>query len=359
MIKILSLTYKDNNAGGPYKVSADHKSILEKSIFYVKLISWQNSFFFYYIFKKKKIKEFINKFDVIHCHNLFSFKNLLTIKIAQSLSIPCIMTFHGNLNKWSMKKNYLIKYFFLTLFKKNINSFSLIHFLNKSEKIDASKYIQINKVNHIIQQNCIDISQYKIARNNDSVFKILFFGRLDEKKNFLMIPDIASIFKKNHINDVKFIIVGSGTTKNLNKLTNMIKKLKLERFIEIRNPIDTIDQKNALFEEIDAFILPSNDEADSVAIKESLASGKPVIISKECKLKSDESCQDFIRIINDNLIQSYYEEIIKLYNKRDESKFLSQKIRQYAQANFSMDLINKKLPTIYLNCINHTHVLKN
>ena len=174
-----------------------------------------------------------------------------------------------------------------------------------------------------------------------------------------MIPDIASIFKANHINDVKFIIVGSGTTKNLNKLKNMIKKLKLERFIEIRNPIDTIDQKNALFEEIDTFILPSNDEADSIAIKESLASGKPVIISRECKLKSDKSCHDFIRIINDNLIQSYYEEIIKLYNKRDESKFLSQKIRQYAQANFSMDLINKKLPTIYLNCINHTHVLKN
>ena len=83
-----------------------------------------------------------------------------------------------------------------------------------------------------------------------------------------------------------------------------------------------------------------------------------MIISKECKLNSDESCHDFIRIINDNLAQSYYEEIIKFYNKRDELKFLSQKIQHYAQKNFSIDLINKKLPSIYLNCINHTHVLK-
>ena len=83
-----------------------------------------------------------------------------------------------------MKKKFFIKYFFLILFKKNIN-FSLIHFLNKSEKIDASKYIQINKLQYIIQQNCIDISQYKIGKNNDSVFKIfIFFGRLDEKKIF-------------------------------------------------------------------------------------------------------------------------------------------------------------------------------
>jgi len=359
MIKILSLTYKNYSAGGPFKVSLDYKDILDKSIFYVKLLNLSNNFFYYYIFNKKKIKELINKFDVIHIHCIFSLKFLLITKIAQSLAIPCVYTLHGNLNKWSMSKSFLKKYFFLLLFKKTINSISLIHFLNKSEKIDASKFIGKNNFKYTIQQNCIDISQYKISRNNDSVFKILFFGRLVDKKNFLMIPDIASIFKKNHIKDIKFIIVGSATTKNFNKLKNKIKKLKLESFVEIRNSINTIEQKNTLFEEIDAFILPSKDEADSIAIKESLASGKPVIISKECKLNSDESCHDFIRIINDNLVESYYEEIIKLYNKRDELKFLSPIIQRYAKTNFSIDLITKKLPSIYLNCIKHTHVSKN
>ena len=358
MIKILSLTYKNNNSGGPYKVALDHKKILGKSHFYVKLLTLSNNFYYHYIFNKKKIKEFLNKFDVIHNHNLFSLKNILIIKIAQSLAIPCIYTLHGNLNKWSMKKNKMLKYFFLVFFKKTFNSISLIHFLNETEKIEAAKFINLNKVKYTIQQNCIDVSQYKITRNNNSFFKILFFGRLDDKKNFLMIPDIANIFKKNHINDVKFIIVGPSTQKNFNQLKNKIKKLKVESFVEIKNSINTIEQKTTLFEEIDAFILPSKDEADSIAIKESLASGKPAIISKECKYNLDESCHDFIRIINDNLAQSYYEEIIKLYNKRDELKFLSQKIQHYAQKNFSIDLINKKLPSIYLNCINHTHVLK-
>lgn len=355
MIKILSITYKSHNEGGPYKVSIDHKKILEKSYFYVKLLALSNNFYYHYIFNKKKIKEFVNKFDVIHNHNIFSLKNLLIIKIAQSLAIPSICTLHGNLNNWSMSRGFLKKYFFLFFFKKIINSFSLMHFLNESEKIDASKFINLNKIKYTIQSNCIDISQYKNTRNNNSIFKILFFGRLDDKKNFLMIPDIASILKTNHIKDIKFTIVGYATTKNLNKLKNKINKLKLESFVEIRNSISTIEQKNTLFEEIDAFILPSKDEADSIAIKESLASGKPVIISKECKLNSDESCHDFIRIINDNLAQSYYEEIIKLYNKRYELKFLSQKIQHYAQTNFSIDLINKKLPSIYLNCINHKH----
>jgi glycosyltransferase involved in cell wall biosynthesis len=357
MIKILSLTYKNNKGGGPYQVSLDYKKILDKSFFFVKLLHLSNNFYYHYLFNKKKLKNFINKFNVIHIHNIFSLKDILTLKIAQSLAIPCILTAHGNLNKWSMEQQSLKKYFFLILFKKIIHSISLIHFLNESEKIDASKIININKINCIIQQNCIDVSQYKIKRNNDSVFKILFFGRMDNKKNFLMIPDIANIFKTNHIKDIKFIIVGSASIENFSKLKNKIKKLKLESFVEVRDPINTIEQKNNLFKEIDAFILPSNDEADSIAVKESLASGKPVIISEGCKLNSDESSHDFIRIINDNLIQSYYEEIIKLYNKRDELKLLSQKIHQHAQTNFSIDLILKKVPSIYLNCINHTHVL--
>ena len=33
----------------------------------------------------------------------------------------------------------------------------------------------------------------------------------------------------------------------------------------------------------DFFILPSDDEADSMAIKESMGHGLPVIITKECK----------------------------------------------------------------------------
>ena len=73
-----------------------------------------------------------------------------------------------------------------------------MHFLNETEKNEASKFINLNKINYKIQQNCINISQYKITRNNNSIFKILFFGRLDDKKNFLMIPDIASIFNESY-----------------------------------------------------------------------------------------------------------------------------------------------------------------
>ena len=105
--------------------------------------------------------------------------------------------------------------------------------------------------------------------------------------------------------------------------------------------------------------MPSEDEADSVAIKEALASGKPVVISKECKFISDDKNEEFIKIINDKSAQSYYFELIKFYKKREELKNLGFKIHSYSKENFSTDLLTKWLTVIYKDCVNHTHSLNN
>lgn len=359
MIKILSLTYKDSSSGGPYQVAIDHKNSLKKNFFYLRLFAPNKNIIFTYLFRKKRFKLFLNRFDLIHVHNIFDLNSIITIKTAELLSIPCVLSLHGNLNKWSMKKNYIMKLFFIIFFRKNINSISLIHFLSNQEKDEASKFINIKKIPHTISQNCIDISKFQTTRNKDSIFKILFFGRLDEKKNILIIPEIANIFKINNINNIKFLIVGPNSKNNLEKLKDKIKQFDVDKFIEIRNPINSISQKNSLFREIDIFILPSEDEADSLAIKEALASGKPVVISKGCKLTSDNRNQDFIKIINDKSAQAYYYELFKFYLKRDELKNLSHKIQLYSKENFSTDFLIKWLPDIYKNCINHTHTLDN
>jgi len=358
MTRILSLTYTDNKSGGPYAVSIDHKNSIKKKFFYVKLFSHNKFSLFKLVLNKERFKKFLNKFDCIHLHILFSFRSIFFLKIAEQLAIPTVLSVHGNLNKWSMKNNFFRKLFFLKFFHNDINSVSLIHFLNDIEKEEASKFIDIKKIPYSINQNCLNVSNFDITRNNDLIFRILFFGRLDKKKNFLMLPDIAYIFKKNNINDVKFVIVGPSNKNNLDKLKNKIKKLELDAFFEIRESINSINQKNALFREIDIFILPSKDEADSIAIKEALASGKPVVISRECKILPDNKNQQFIKIIDNQIANTYYNEILNFYNNRKKLKNLSHQIHLYSKENFSINLLAKWLPKIYKNSINHTHTLK-
>ena len=55
--------------------------------------------------------------------------------------------------------------------------------------------------------------------------------------------------------------------------------------------------------------MPSEDEADSVAVKEALSSGLPVIISKNCKFDYDGSDKDFLKIIRNNDINEYCQAI--------------------------------------------------
>ena len=359
MIKILSLTYESSESGGPYSVSVNQKEVLDKNFFYLKLSYLKINIIYQYFFNKNNLKKFINKFDLIHIHNFFSIKSILILKISQSLAIPSVLSLHGNLNLWSMSNKPIRKFFFLHFFKGIINSTNLIHFLNKSEKDESSQLIGLNKIPNFIMPNCIDVSKYKITRNNNPLFTVLFFGRIDDKKNYLMIPDIVNLFKENNMNNVKFIIVGPKTKKNFNLLKSKIKELHIEHFIEIRNPIYSFVEKNNLFEEVDVFILPSKDEGDSVAIKEALASGKPVIISKECKLHYNEVNNKFIKIIEEYSILNYYKELVWYYNHPEEIKPLREKAQFYARNNFSNNLIKKKLPAIYLDCINHLCEYKN
>ena len=121
--------------------------------------------------------------------------------------------------------------------------------MNNSEKEEASNFIDTNKIPYRINQNCIDVSKYEIARNRTLFLKFYFLVGLILKK-FLKLPEIAELFKKNNVNDIKFIIVGP-LLKNLDKLKDKIKKLGLDTFFEIRKSINSIEEKKALFREVD------------------------------------------------------------------------------------------------------------
>ncbi|WP_395059390.1 glycosyltransferase [Flavobacterium sp.] len=131
--------------------------------------------------------------------------------------------------------------------------------------------------NTITQYNPIDFS--KLTINEYTINKkkyILFFGRLEEKsKNFsLMIEafSVSKIYEKGY----KLLILGNGP--DLNLIEKIIKKYKLEEYIEIipfqNNPFNYV--KNAKFT-----ILTSRYEGFPMSIIESLALGTP-IVSVDC-----------------------------------------------------------------------------
>ena len=57
--------------------------------------------------------KFLNKYNVIHAHTIWSFKVVFIAYIANSLGIKFIFSSHGYLDDWSMTHSVLKKKFFI------------------------------------------------------------------------------------------------------------------------------------------------------------------------------------------------------------------------------------------------------
>ena len=93
-------------------------------------------------------------------------------------------------------------------------------------------------------------------------------------------------------------------------------------------------QKKLLFNKNDYFILPSYDEADSVAVKEALANNLPIIVSKECKIQDVEK-KEIGYLISHNP-KDILKKLIMIKNNSNVYTSLQKNSSEYANKNFDI-----------------------
>ena len=351
MIKVLSVGYPSSSFGGPYYVANLFKKILNKNKIYVRNTFVKKKIIKYYFFNRKKLNRYLSNFDIIHIHNIWSLENMILAWLASRIGIPYIISTHGNLNNWSMKNKNLIKKIFLFLFRKTIYNSRAFHILNKFEKREISNNLDTQKLKIFLLQNHIDVSKINFIRKEGFPFKVLFFGRLTEKKGIFEFLKIIKLFSKKNIKDIKFLFVGPKEDKYFSNFLNKINQYKINHLIEIRDKIEFFDEKKKLFQESDIFVLPSKDEADSISIKEALAFGRPVVISNNCKFDANFENKEFVKLITSFDEKKYFDAIMELYNNKMKLIDNGNKIHLYAKNNYSVEMIEDELSQVYYDCI--------
>ena len=354
MIKILSIGYPSSSYGGPYYVANLFKKILNKDNIYVRNTYIKKKIIKYYFFHRKKINKYLSNFDIIHIHNIWSIENMVLAWLASRIGIPYIISTHGNLNNWSMKNKNIIKIFFLFLFKKTIYNSRAFHILNKFEEEEISNNLETQKLKIFLLQNYIDLSKINFIKKNDLPFKVLFFGRLTEKKGIFEFLKIIELFSIKNIKNIKFLFVGPKDEKFFLKFLDKINQYKINHLVEIRDKIEIFEEKKKLFYESDIFVLPSKDEADSISVKEALAFGRPVVISNNCKFNSNFENKEFVKLITKFDKEKYFDAIMEFYNDKIKLIDNGEKIHSYAKNNYSIELIENELSQIYYDCISYT-----
>jgi len=148
---------------------------------------------------------------------------------------------------------------------------------------DAFKYLK----NLFINPKLIFPFAYFIKNNfsntvfsNSNDLRILFIGNLIKRKNIIQVLKILKEINNPHF---KFNIIGNG--KEYNNIKNLIEKSSLLKAnVTLVGTVDNI-LLSQHFSNTDLFILPSSFDGWGVVATESIMSGVPVLISKNCGAK--------------------------------------------------------------------------
>lgn len=121
--------------------------------------------------------------------------------------------------------------------------------------------------------NGVDINKFKPAKRkvDETIYKILFIGRLTEQKNILNLINAISI-----INDkkIKLTIIGQGELKE--KILSIVKKHKINTDL-----IDKVSNEKLAdyYHDSDLFVLPSLREGSSKVLLEGMSAGCVCLVS--------------------------------------------------------------------------------
>ena len=275
------------------------------------------------------------KFNLFHFHEVWNIKHHLLAFKLRRLSIPFIFSAHGHFDIWSVSNNYLIKKLFLYIFKKNFINSAGIQISSHDELKEARIFFNKKSITFFLISNGVEV-------NNDQSY-------LKKKETLKELTD----YNQNY----SLTIVGPGDEAYLEKIYSLINSLNLNSYVSILEPVFGNMQKINIFNNHDIFLLPSLEEADSIALKEALACGVPVVISKQCRLNDVEDYHCGL-IIENNRSEDLTLAIKKISNK-NLINIMSKNSVKLIHQKYSSDIMNENFFEIYFDVMNGTRLAKN
>ena len=293
----------------------DNINVIYFKYYFFRIIS---PHFLYYLFFKLK------KFDFAHLNSVFFFPNLLFSLSLIIKKVPYCVSLRGELENNAIIYKKTIKILYIKLFAKFfLEKSKFIHITSQKEKSQAKYFLKKKKF--VFLPNIIDIPIIDKVHLNKK--NLLYLGRIHPKKNLETIISSFSQISKNIHYKIKFIIVGTGDLKYINKLKEHAKKLKIEDRIVFTGFKDQFE-KLYYFKNAKYLILASHSENFGNVILEAISNSTPVIVSNNLpwKIIKDYNLGFYFKIkeLNKILVEAFnisHKEYIKMFRLR--SKFLN------------------------------------
>jgi len=296
------------------------------------------------------LKSYINNYDLVHCHDFFTWLNYWACFFCRKYKVPYILQPHGCLSNTSIKSRFLfLKKLLLSFFKKTVQGAKFIIALAEKESDEIKTIYEECNDNICIIPNGIEISQIdKIEQINlHDRFNIpqkhkiiIYLGRIQYIKGLdISIQALANLKDKLLFT---FLIVGpdEGEKPGLIKL---IEEKGLSNKV-IFTGILSGENKIATLKGADLFLLNSRSEGFGMTIIEACASNIPVLISNNCPIVEIELFQagritsNSIKDVSNNLNEMLENDDLLLFYKKN-----TRKVAEY----YSLESSFRKILALY------------
>ena len=216
--------------------------------------------------------------EIVHINCCWMPQCAFAQKWAQSMGYKVVLTPHGMLEPWIIKRNYWTKKRpALWLYqKKAIQKADYIHATAESEKENLLKLGYNNRITVI--PNGIDINGISMKTTWERKKEILFLSRIHVKKGIeLLMKAIAQL--KDELKNYRVKIAGEGDSAYINTLKKIAKEQGISDIVQFVGGVYG-EKKWELFRNADLFVLPSYSENFGIVVAEALACGTPVLTTK-------------------------------------------------------------------------------
>ncbi len=234
--------------------------------------------FFQIILLKKAIKDCClnEKVQIIHDNGIWLMTNHISAKVSSFFNIPRIVSIRGMLEPWAL--NYRARKKKVAWWLYQYHDLQTASVLHATAQREAENLRRLNLRHPIaIIPNGVNLPAFSERQQiHEPSHTALFLGRIHPVKGLL---NLIEAWRITQPANWKMIIAGPDESGHRRVVVEAICRAGLENQVELVGAVDGED-KTALFQQADLFVLPSFTENFGVVVAEALACGVPVITTR-------------------------------------------------------------------------------
>lgn len=249
-----------------------YNSTRESTVTFEKGYGW-NFFKEVEIFNKKCVEVALKKnFDVIHCHDWITMNAGMEIK--KRTGKPLVITVHST--EYDRTANIYPLSNIVEVERRGVQEADLVITVSKQMKQQLIERYGADEKKIRVIYNGIDSSKYFGLTNKERKNIVLFLGRLTNQKGpYFFLQTAKDVLEKKK--DVTFVVAGQGE-----KLPELVKQslgLGIADHVLFTGYL-TEEEINYAYAKANVYVMPSVAEPYGITALEAVASGTPVIVSK-------------------------------------------------------------------------------